>query len=49
VEEIKTHILSSVIFFPENPAVYEIVWKNTAERDRPQIKMLYGACAFYPE
>ena len=37
VEKIKTHILCSVTF-PENRAVYEIMWKNTAEPDRPQMK-----------
>jgi hypothetical protein len=26
-------------FFPENLAVYEIMWKNTAEPDRPQMTM----------
>ena len=28
VEKIKTHILCSVIFFSENRAVYEIMWKK---------------------
>jgi uncharacterized protein YjaG (DUF416 family) len=28
VEEIKTHILSSVISFPENHALPEITWKK---------------------
>jgi hypothetical protein len=37
VEKIKTHILWSVTFFFENRAVYEIMWKNTVERGRPQI------------
>jgi hypothetical protein len=38
VDKIKTHILFSVTsFFFENCAVYEIMWKNTAEPDRPQI------------
>jgi primosomal protein N'' len=27
VEEVKTHILCSVIFFSENLAFYEIMWK----------------------
>jgi hypothetical protein len=31
------NILCSVTFFPENLAVYEIVWKNIVERDRPQM------------
>jgi hypothetical protein len=37
VEKIKTHILCSVTFFFENPTVYEIMWKNMAEPDRPQM------------
>jgi len=36
VENIKTHILSSVTFF-ENRTVYEIMWKNTVEQGRPQL------------
>jgi hypothetical protein len=36
-EKIKTHILCSVTF-PENRAVYEKMWKNTVEPDRPQMK-----------
>jgi hypothetical protein len=38
VEKIKTHILFSVTFFaPENRAVYEIMWKNMVEPERPQM------------
>jgi len=37
VEKIKTHILYSVTFFFDNPAFYEIMWKNIVERGRPQI------------
>jgi len=36
LEELKTHILCSVIFFFENRAVYEIMWKNIVERYRPE-------------
>jgi len=36
VEKIWTYILCSATFF-ENCAVYEIRWKNTVERDRPQM------------
>jgi len=28
VDNIKTHILSSVTFFLENHAVYELMWEN---------------------
>jgi hypothetical protein len=37
VEKIKTRILHSINFFPENPAVYEIMWINTVDPDRPQM------------
>jgi hypothetical protein len=37
VEKIKTHILCSINFFPENRALYEIMWKNVVEPDRPQM------------
>ena len=38
LEELKTHILGSVtFFFPENHAVYEIMWKNIVERGRAQM------------
>jgi len=37
IEKIETHILSSVtLFFSlENRAVYEIIWKNIVQPDRP--------------
>jgi hypothetical protein len=28
VEKIKAHILCAIIFFSENPAFYETMWKN---------------------
>ena len=31
VEKIKTRILYSVIFFPENLTVYEVMWINTVD------------------
>jgi len=34
VEKPETHILYSITFY-ENCAVYEIMWKNTVEPDRP--------------
>jgi hypothetical protein len=36
VEKITTHFLHS-INFPENRAIYEIMWKNIVEPDRPQM------------
>jgi len=35
VQKIKTHILYYITFF-DNLTVYEIMWKNIAEPDRPQ-------------
>ena len=38
VEETKAHILCSItFFFFENRAVYDIMWKNIVELDRPQM------------
>jgi hypothetical protein len=37
VEKIETHILCSINFFSKNSAVYELVWKNKVQPDRPQI------------
>jgi len=37
VQKIKTHILIFNILFPENRAVYEIMWKNMIGTDRPQM------------
>jgi hypothetical protein len=34
--QMKTHMMFPY-FFPENPAAYEIIWKNTADPDRPQV------------
>ena len=37
VEELKTHILCQITLFPENRAVYGIMWENTVERGKPQM------------
>jgi hypothetical protein len=37
VEQIKTHILCPTTPPPESRAVYEIMWKNVVELDRPQM------------
>ena len=37
VQKPKTNILCSATFFFENRAVYEIMWNNIAETDRPQM------------
>jgi len=35
-EKLNTHILCSVTFFPENPYVYETMWKNVVQPERLQ-------------
>jgi hypothetical protein len=42
MEKIKTHNFVFNTFFLHR-VVYEIVWKNMAEADRPQMKIQYGA------
>jgi hypothetical protein len=37
VEEITTNTLRSVTHFPKNRALYEIMWKKTAQSDRTHI------------
>jgi hypothetical protein len=46
VEKIKTHLLFSVMFFPENHAVCEIIPKNMVEPERSQMGVwnLHVAC-----
>jgi len=36
-ERLYAHPVYSVTFFPENGAVYEIMWKNIIEPGRPQM------------
>ena len=36
VQKIKTHFMSSNIF-SEYRAVYEVIWKNMVQPDRPQL------------
>jgi hypothetical protein len=44
VEKIKTHILGSVHFFLENLAIYEVMWTNMAQPDRPQMSTAHSHC-----
>ena len=37
IEKIKTRILCSITFFPENHTVYDIVWKNMVETETPHV------------
>jgi len=46
VEKMKTNILGSITSPPppkKNRAVYEIMWKNIVQPDRPQMTAQYGA------
>jgi hypothetical protein len=36
-EKVKRHILCSQLIFSENPAAYEVMWKNIVGQDRPQM------------
>jgi len=41
-----THFMC-ITFFPENRAVYEIMWKNIVQPGRPQLTIQYGACPMH--
>ena len=34
-------------FFSENHAIYQIMWKNTVQPDRPQMTIYCGTCAVH--
>jgi hypothetical protein len=36
-EKFKTQIFYPITFFPENPALYEIMWKNVVDPGRTQM------------
>jgi hypothetical protein len=44
-EKIKIHTFMFNKGFFENRAVYEIMWENTVQPDRPQLH--YGACSLH--
>jgi hypothetical protein len=48
VKKIKTHFIFNNIF-PEILVLYEIMWKNTVQPDRPQMTIKYGACALHAD
>jgi len=37
VEKIKTHTISTITFFFENGATYELMWRSVVETGRPQM------------
>jgi hypothetical protein len=45
VEKMKTPILLSTSFFPDNRTVYEIMSQNVVETEGPQMTSQYGAYA----
>jgi hypothetical protein len=45
-ENQNTHFMFHNIFL-ENPAVYDIMWKNIIQRGRPQMTIQYGAGALH--
>ena len=47
LEEIKKHILFSVTFFFRKSCLYEIMWKNTVDRDRSQMTIRRTRIAFW--
>jgi hypothetical protein len=48
-ENQNTHFTFNNFFSPENRAVYDIMWKNAVQPDRPHVTVLYGACALHAE
>ena len=46
IEKIKTHFVFSNFFYFENRTVYEIMWENIVELDRPQMAVwrMRNAC-----
>ena len=46
-EKQNTQNLCSITFFKKNRAIYEIMWKNTVERDRPQMATWRMRIAFW--
>ena len=46
VEKTKTNILHTITF-PENRIVYEIMWKDKVESDRPLTTIQYGSWALH--
>ena len=41
------HMFNNFFFFFENRAIYEIVWKNCIEPNRPQMIITCGACTLH--
>jgi hypothetical protein len=46
-ENQNTHFVFNNTFFFENHVVYEIMWKNTVERDKPQMTIWRMGIAYW--
>jgi hypothetical protein len=46
VRKIKSHFVINIFFLSEVRAVYDIMWKNTAEPDTPQMTIWRKRIAF---
>jgi hypothetical protein len=46
-ESQNAHFMFNKFFRPENRAVYDTMWKNMEEQDRPHMTIQYGACALH--
>ena len=44
LEKIKTGILCSTFFFSDYHAIYEIMWKNSVQPERPQVMRMRISC-----
>jgi hypothetical protein len=38
-QKIKIHCVFNIVFFSENRAVYDMMWKNAVQPERPQMKI----------
>jgi hypothetical protein len=45
VETIKTYIVGPIMSPHEYPEVYEVMWKNTVQANKPQMAIKHGARA----
>ena len=46
-EKIKIRILRSIMSFPENRDINDIMWENAVESERPQMTQKSRACALH--
>jgi len=45
-ENLNVHFMFSSLF-PKTIQCYGIMWKNRLDREKPQVRMQYGACALH--